>query len=115
MKVSVTPTREVRILGLDERPLNRLLWCAISFGMDKLFWANGYLFCLEVYEKALHYEVEKGFFPISQLCYIKFPKYMKYYEVERRTKIPIVDVSNMRFYSEIVTKIKSREKQEENQ
>lgn len=115
MKVSVTPTREIRILGLDERPLNRLLWCVLSFGMDKLFWADGYLFCLEIYEKALHYEVEKGFFPISQICYIKFPKYIKYYEVERRTKIPIIDVSNMRFYSEIVKKIKSREKQKGNQ
>ena len=112
MKVNVIPTREVRILGLDERPLDRLLWCVLSFGMDKLFWADGYLFCLEVYEKALQYEVEQGFFPISQICYIKFPKYMTYYEVERRTKIPIIDVSNMRFYSEIVKKIKTREKQE---
>jgi hypothetical protein len=110
LKVSITPTKEVRIFSLDERRLNNLLWCALSFGMDKLFWADGYLFCLEVYDKALYYEVEKDFFPINQICFIKFPKYMKFYEVEGRTKIPIVDVSNMQFYKKIVNKIQSQEK-----
>ena len=113
MKVSVTPTREIRILGLDERSIKNLLWCSLSFRMDRLFWADGYLFCLEVYDKALDYEVEKGFFPISQVCYVKFPNYVKYYEVERGTKLPIVDVSDMLFYREIVKEIKSQEKQED--
>lgn len=111
--MNVTPTKEIRILGLDERGLNNLLWCALSYRMDRLFWADGYLLCLEVYEKALDYEVEKGFFPISQVCYVEFPKYVKYYEVERGTKIPIVDASEMRFYKEIVKEIRSREKKEE--
>jgi len=109
MKVNVTPTEEIRILGLDERSLNNLLWCALSFRMDRIFWADGCLLCMEVYEKALDYEVKQGFFPISQVCYAKFPKYVKYIEVERGAQIPIVDASDMRFYKAIVKEIQSKE------
>ena len=110
MKVSVTATKDVRILGLDERPLESLLWCALSFRMDRLLWADGYLLCMEVYDDAFDYEIRDGYFPISQVCYAKFPKYVKFYEVEKGAQIPIVDVSNMSLYREIVKAIKSMNK-----
>ncbi len=42
LKVNVTTTNDVRILGFDERPLEKLLWCALSFRMDRLLWADGF-------------------------------------------------------------------------
>ncbi|MFQ6075903.1 MAG: hypothetical protein ACE5Z5_07200 [Candidatus Bathyarchaeia archaeon] len=107
MEVKVTPTKDIRILGLDERSLTNLLWCALSYRLDRLFWVDGYLLCLEVYEKAFEYEVKEGIFPISQVCYTKLPKYVKVYEVEKGAQIPIVDVSEMKLYREIVKAIKS--------
>ena len=108
MKIRINPTKEVKIYGLDERPLENILWCALSYRMERLLWADGILFCMEVYEKAFDQEVEKGYLPISQICYCKFPKYMKYYEVEKSVQIPIVDVSHMKLYREIVKTIKNR-------
>jgi hypothetical protein len=63
------------------------------------------MICLEPYEKSLEYEEDKGVLPIGQLCYAKFPKYMKSYEVERSLQIPIVDVSDMSLYKEIAVAI----------
>jgi len=107
MKVIITPTKEVHVFGLDERSLTNLLWCATSYRSDRLFWADGYLFCIELYEKSIDYEVEKGVFPISQVCYVRFSKYEKYYEVEKGIQIPIVDVSGMRLHKEIARAIKN--------
>jgi len=109
MKVNVTPTKEVRIFGLDERSTSNIFWCAISYRADRLFWAEGYLFCIENCEDSMSYEFENGVFPISQICYIKFQKYAKYYEVEKGLQIPIVDVSDMNLYKEIVKCIKDKE------
>jgi len=111
MKINIDPTKEVKILGLDERSLRNLLWCALSYRMERLMWADGILFCMEVYDKAFDHEVKTGCFPISQLCYCPFPKYEKYYEVERGAQIPIVDVSTMTLYREIVQAIKARIKE----
>jgi len=110
MKVSVMPTKDVRILGLDERSLDSLLWCALSFRMDRILWADGYLLCMEVYDEAFDHEIKSGYFPISQVCYSKFPKYVKLYEVEKGAQIPIVDVSDMSLYREIVKAIRSMSK-----
>ncbi len=110
MRISINPTKEVKIFGLDERPLKNLLWCALSYRMDRLMWADEILFCVEVPEGAFDHEVEKGYFPISQICYCEFPEYAKYYEVEKGAQIPIVDVSHMRLYGEIIRAIKSRKK-----
>lgn len=109
MEIKVKPTQDIRILGLDERTLPNLLWCALSYRLDRLFWVDGYLLCLEVYEKAFEYEVSEGFFPISQVCYARLPKYVKVYEVEKGAQIPIVDASDMRLYQEIVKAIKGVE------
>lgn len=109
MKVKVSPIKEVLILGLDERSLSNLAWCATAYRVDRLFWSDGYLFCLEPYEKSLEYEAEKSIFPVGQVCYVKFPKYVKSYEVEKSVQIPIVDVSDMRLYKEIASAIKTHE------
>ena len=107
MKVKVTATKEIKILGLDERPLDKLLWCALSFRMDRLLWVDGYILCMEVYDDAFDYEIKSVFFPISQVCYAKLPKYVKLYDVGKGVQIPIVDVSDMSLYREIVKNIKS--------
>ena len=109
MKAKITPTKEVHILGLDKRDINNIFWCAMSYRSDRLFWVDGYLLCIENCDDALSYEMEKGVFPVSQVCYIKFPKYAKYHEVEKGVQIPIVNVSDMKLYREIVNAIKDRE------
>lgn len=109
MKINVSPMKEVLILGLDERSLSNLTWCATAYRIDRLLWADGYLFCLEPYEKSLEYEAEKGVFPIGQVCYVRFPKYVKSFEVEKGVQLPIVDVSEMHLYREIARAIKSHD------
>ncbi len=109
MKIKVNPTRTVNILGLDERSIENLYWCSLSYGLERLFWADGYLLCLEVYEKSLEYEISKGVFSISQLCYAKFPKYAKICEVESGYKLPIVNMSDVALYKEIAKAIKDYE------
>lgn len=109
MKVAVTPVREIRILGLDKRSVENILWCAVSYRADRLFWADGYLLCIENYEDAMDYEVKEGIFPLGQICYAKFPKYVKYHEVEKGLQIPIANVSDVQLYKEIVKTIKEEE------
>ena len=109
MNIKITPTKEVNILGLDERNIDNIFWCAMSYRSDRLFWADGYLLCIENSEDSMKYEIEKGVFPISQVCYIRFPKYVKFYEIEKGLQIPIVNVSDMRLYKEIVKAIRDTE------
>lgn len=109
MKIKVSPMKEVLILGLDERSLSNLAWCAMAYRVDRLFWSDGYLFCLEPYERSLEYEAEKNILPLGQVCYAKLPKYVKSYEVEKSVQIPIVDVSEMQLYREIARAIKSHD------
>ena len=110
MRVSLTPVKEIRLLGLDERSLWNLLWCAASYRLDRLFWAEGYLFCVEMYDKSFDFEVERGVLPVSQVCYTRFPKYEKYYEVEKGVQLPIVDVSEMQLYSGIIRAIRKMDR-----
>ncbi len=105
MEVEIKPTRKIVILGLDERKPEDLGFCAITFGASRLFWVKGYILCLEVYEKSLEYEIEKGKFYISHLCYAKFPKYNRILEVGRGMQIPIVNVSDMQIYREIIKNV----------
>lgn len=102
MRIKIIPTQSIRIYGIDERSIDNLAWCATSFGINRFFWIKGYLLCLEVYERSLKYEIEKGFFPISQICYTPLKKYRKIYEVQRGVEIPIVNVSDMKIYQEII-------------
>lgn len=50
MRVEVTPTRKVIILGADKRQLDDLAWCASTYGANRLYWIDGYLLGHEVYE-----------------------------------------------------------------
>jgi len=105
VEVRIKPTRKIVILGLDRREPENIGFCAITFGASRLFWVDGYILCLEVYEKALEYEVERGEFYVSHLCYSSFPKYNRVLEVEKGTQIPIVNASDMQIYKEIMRAI----------
>ncbi|MBS7643307.1 hypothetical protein KEJ26_01795 [Candidatus Bathyarchaeota archaeon] len=107
IRVKIAPTTDVRVLGLDRRTPDALSWCAVTFGVNRLFWIDGYLLCLEVYDKAFEYEVERGFFPISQVCYSPYPNYNRVYEVKKGTEIPVTDASDMQLYQAIVAAIKA--------
>jgi len=85
LKIDIRPTGKVIILGLDRREPENLGFCAVTFGAGRLFWVNGYILCLEVYEKSLEYEIERGEFYISHVCYAPFPKYSKILEIEKGT------------------------------
>ena len=110
MKIEIRPTEKVVVLGLDNRSVENLAWCATTHGVDRLFWVDGYLLCLEVYEKSIEHEIERGEFYISQVCYSRFPKHIKLFEVEKGTQIPIVDASDMKIYSNLLKTILRDEK-----
>ena len=110
MEIKYLPTKEIRIFCIDKRDPADLAWCAIATGSNKLFWIDGYLICLEIHDDAFKYEVEKGFFPINQLCYAKFPKYVRIYDVEKGARIPLINVSDMKVFRKIVEKIKELER-----
>lgn len=105
--IDIRPTKRVVILGLDRRDPENIGFCAITFGANRLFWVDGFLICLEVYEKSIEYEIEKGEFYISQLCYASFPKYARILEIEKGAQIPIVNVSDMRLYREIIRAVQN--------
>jgi hypothetical protein len=111
MKVEISPTRKVIVLGVDKRKLESLAWCASTYGVNRLYWIDGYLLCLEVYEKSFEHEIKSKEFPISQVCYTEFPGYSKTFEVERGVKIPIVDVSEMRIFKKLLRTVLNREKE----
>ncbi|MEM3459138.1 MAG: hypothetical protein QXN36_00910 [Candidatus Bathyarchaeia archaeon] len=113
MDVEVSPTRKVSILGLDKRSVNDIVWCATTFGANRLYWIDGYVLCLEVYEKSFEHELKKKEFPISQICYAKFPKYEKIYEVEKSLQLPIVNVSDMKIFKSILEAILKNENENE--
>ncbi|MGD8505291.1 MAG: hypothetical protein PVF15_01335 [Candidatus Bathyarchaeota archaeon] len=111
MEVEITPTRKVVILGVDKRKLEDLTWCASTYGANRLYWIDGYLLCLEVYEKSFEHEIKTKEFPISQICYTKLPKQSKTFEVERGVKLPVVNVSEMRIFQNILKAILNADKE----
>jgi hypothetical protein len=102
LDVEILPTRKIIVLGLDRRSQEDLIWCASTYSINRLFWLNGYLLCTEVYEKAFEHEIAKREFPISQVCFTEFPKYKRYYEVEKGVHIPIVNVTGMKIYENLL-------------
>lgn len=111
MEVEVTPTRKIVVLAVDKRSLEDLAWCAITYDIHRLFWVNGYVLCLEVYEKSFEQELKKKEFPISQVCYASYPRYTRVFEVEKGMQIPIVNVSDMCLYRSLLEAIlKANEK-----
>jgi hypothetical protein len=113
MEVEIIPTRKVTILGLDKRSVADIAWCATTFGANRLYWVDGHVLCLEVYEKSFEHELKKREFPISQICYASFPKFEKIYEIEKSLQIPIVNVSDMRIFRSILKTILENEKEAE--
>ena len=111
MKVEISPTRKVVILGVDKRQLESLTWCATTYGANRLYWIDGYLLCLEVYEKSFEHEIKTKEFPISQVCYIRFPEYSRTFEVERGIKLPIVNVSEMRIFQNLLKAVLNADKE----
>ena len=111
MEVEITPTRKITVLGLDKRSVGNIAWCATTYGANRLYWIDGYLLCLEVYEKSFEHELKKREFPISQICYAKFPKYEKLYEVEKSLQLPIVNASDMQIFQAILKAILEKEKE----
>lgn len=111
MEVKIIPTRKVVILGVDKRQLEDLAWCASTYGVNRLYWIDGYLLCLEVYEKSFEHEIKNKEFPISQVCYTKLPKYSKTFEVERGVQLPIVNVSEMRIFQNLLKAILNADKE----
>jgi len=112
MNVEIKPTEKVVVMGLDERSLDAMAWCAATFGINRLFWLDGHLICTEVFEESFKHEIAKGEFCISQACYTKFPRYTRLHEVEKGTQIPIVDVSEMRIYRNLMKAIREYENAE---
>ncbi len=89
MDVEIAATKKVCVLGLDKRSVGDIAWCATTYGANRLYWIDGYLLCLEVYEKSFEHELKKREFPISQICYAEFPKYEKFTRLTRASKFPL--------------------------
>jgi hypothetical protein len=109
LDVEIVPTRKISVLGLDKRSFKDLAWCAATYGMSRLYWVDGYLLCLEVYEKSFEHEIKNKEFPISQVCYAEFQKYEKMFEVDKSFQIPIVNASDMEIFKNILTAILKNE------
>ena len=110
MDVQVTPTNKINVLGLDNRSVDNIAWCAATYGSSRLYWIDGYLLCLEVYEKSFDHELKNKEFPISQVCYVRLPKYEKLYEIDKSVQIPVVNVSDMKLFQGILKAILDSEK-----
>lgn len=110
MNVEISPTKKIVVFGVDKRPLEDLIWCASTFSINRLFWLDGFLICAEVYEKAFEHEITKREFPISQICYTEFPEYKKYYEVEKGVHIPIVNVTGVGIFANLLKAIRENDK-----
>ena len=111
MDVKIVPTRKISVLGLDKRSFKDLAWCATTYGMSRLYWVDGYLLCLEVYEKSFEHEIKNKEFPISQVCYAEFPKYEKMFEVDKSLQIPIVNASDMKIFKNMLAAILKNERE----
>ena len=105
MEVKIAPTKKLLVLGVDKRSLENLAWCATTYGINRLFWVDGYLLCVEVYEKSFEHEIKRKVFPISQVCYTSLPKYTKVFEVQKGVRIPIVNASDMQIYRSLLKAI----------
>ncbi|MCD6445428.1 hypothetical protein J7L49_01390 [Candidatus Bathyarchaeota archaeon] len=110
MDVEIAPTPKIKVLGLDKRSIQNLAWCAVTYGVNRLYWIDGYVLCLEVYEKSFEYELKNKEFPISHVCYAEFPKYVKTYEIERGVQIPLVNVSDVKIFRSLLAAIQKNEK-----
>jgi len=112
LDVEIRLTPKILVFSMDNRSLTNIAWCAVTYGINRLYWIDGYILCLEVYEKAFEHEIKTREFPVSQVCYTKFPKYEKTFEVEKGVKLPIVNVSEMRIFRNLLKAILDYNKEE---
>lgn len=110
MKIEISRPKVIKILGMDSRSKDDLVWCSVSMEVSKLFWIDGLLICMEVPEKSFDYEYEDGVYVVSQLCYAEYPKYNKFEDVGRGIQIPIVNVKGMKVFEFIAKTIREGEK-----
>jgi len=113
LDVEIAPTKKIRVLGLDRRSVKDLAWCAATYGVNRLYWVDGYLLCLEVYEKSIEPEIKNKEFPISHVCYAEFPKYERKFEVDMSLQVPIVNASDMKIFKKLLTAILHYEKEDQ--
>ncbi len=111
MDVKIAPTPKISILGLDKRSVKDIAWCAATYGMSRLYWLDGYLLCLEVYDKSFEYEIKNKEFPVSHVCYAEFAEYERMFEVDKSLQIPIVNVSDMKLFKSLLKAILDNEKE----
>ncbi len=109
MEVEISPTKKIVVFGVDERSSENLSWCAATYGITRLFWVEGYLLCVEVYDKSFEHEIKSREFPISHVCYAHFPKYVKVLEVEKGMQIPVVNASDLQIFKKLLKAILERE------
>lgn len=114
MDVEIVPTQKISVLGLDKRSVKDMAWCAATYGMSRLYWVDGYLLCLEVYEKSFEHEIKSKEFPISHVCYAEFPKYERIFEVDKSLQIPIVNASSMKIFKKLLATILNYERENSN-
>jgi len=105
--VELRPTRRVVVLGYDERELRNLVYCALTYGVNRLFWVDGYVMCVEVYEESFKREMEEGVFYISHVCYASMPEYRKLVEVERGAQLPVVNASDMAIFRAVLEAVRN--------
>lgn len=113
MEVEIAPTRKITVLGLDKRSTNNVAWCAATYGISRLYWIDGYIICLEVYDKSFDHELKNKEFPISQICYAEFPKFEKIFEIDKSFQIPLVNVSDMKLFQSILKAILKSETEDQ--
>jgi hypothetical protein len=111
LDVKIVPTQKISVLGLDKRSVKDIAWCATTYGMSRLYWVDGYMLCLEVYDKSFEHEIKNKEFPISHVCYAEFPKYKTMYEVDKSLQIPIVNASDMKIFKSLLAAILKYEKE----
>jgi hypothetical protein len=110
IEVKISPTKKVVVYGVDVRSPENIAWCAATYGINRLFWIDGYLLCAEVHEKSFEHEIKEREFPITQVCYAKFPDYTRLMGVDKRLQIPIVNASDMKIFQMLILKILQHEK-----
>ena len=109
IEVELRPVKRIVVLGYDEREVRNLLYCALTYGVNRLFWVDGYLMCVEVYEESFKREMDEGVFYVSHVCYARCPEYQKVMEVERGAQLPVVDASDMAIMRAILEAILAEE------
>ncbi len=110
IKVEVSPTKKVVVYSVDARSPENIAWCAATYGINRLFWVDGYLLCVEVYEKSFEHEITKREFPISHVCYAPFPEYKQSIEIKKGVQMPIVDASDMKLFQKLLKAISKPKK-----